>query len=508
MTPQDLGARAGTVASAFSEAARAWPDRLAIGFEEHRLTYAELDDVARRLAGGLRAAGVGHGDRVLLLARNRWEHAQWLLAVARLGAVYVSVHPDWTAVELSRVVAEAEPSAVAHEAPLAGVVAEALGGAPVPTFDLDAPVAAGLASHPPAEGDHARAGDLAALWYTSGSSGRPKGVVWTHDAFLFNALVINHAFGIGPDDVGMRISPMSHNGISSAVIGTMLRGAPVHVVRKFDAERILDLVRREGVTWTNLVPAAAQLLLNAADEHGVESLPSLRRLLVGAAPTPRAVLERLERFLPHCAVLHGYGATEGYIAACRPEDDRRVDGTVGPPLPGVEVRVVDEVGQPSAPGTLGRVLFRSPGVMHSYWHNPEATAAALSPDGWMDVGDLGSMDERGRLTVKGRSTDVVNTGGYNVHASEVEAALHTIEGVAAAAVLGAPDDLLGERVVAFVEPRPGVQLDVDGVRAECVRLLARYKRPVDITIVEALPRNTYGKLDKRALRQEWVDATG
>jgi acyl-CoA synthetase (AMP-forming)/AMP-acid ligase II len=490
-----------TVVTAFERVAERRRDEVALVHEGTRLTYGNIVADSRRLSAGLRELGVRRGDRVLFVARNRVEHVTWLLAVTRLGALHAPVHHDWTAPELRRVIEEAEPRVIAVEGARAETIAEAVRGTgTMPVVDLDDETQVGdLASAGAVELDEGEPAGDCTLWFTSGTSGRPKGVVWTHRAFLFNALAINRVAGIGPDDVGLRVSPMSHNGMSSAVVGTAMCGAPVHLLARFDAARVLELIADEGVTWTNLVPAAARLLLDAAADAGVESLPSLRRLLVGAAPTPPGLLERLVRFLPSCAVLHGYGATEGYMAVCRPEHGSRTDGSVGEPLPGTQIRVVDDDGKPVPPGTVGRIMLSSPGLMRCYWRNPEATAAALSDDGWLEVGDLGHLDESGALFVLGRSADVINCGGYNVYASEVEAALCRQPGVGGAAVVGEPDEIMGESVVAFVEPEDGATLTPEYLHAACDVELARYKRPSRIAIVEHLPRNSYDKILKNQL---------
>lgn len=491
-----------TVATAFAALARQKGDTLALAFEGTRVGYETLDRQAARVAAGFRSMGLGRADRVVIVARNRIEHALWLLACARLGALHTVVHPDWTSDELRRVFTDAEPAMVAVARELRDGVLPAASAAGVRhVLDIDdAPAMERLLSHGELAPDASiGADDDGFLWYTSGTSGRPKGVIWTHRAFLFNALVINRAVGIGPQDVGLRVSPMAHNGVAGAVIGTMLRGAPVHLMSRWNAARVIDVIRGEGVTWTNFTPASARLLLEAARERGIDTLPSLRVVLVGAAPTPPDLLEQMTRFLPGAAIVHGAGATEGYLAVCRPGPVSRTDGSVGEALPETELRIVGDDGSDLPPGTIGRVWMKSPGLMRAYWRNPEATEKAFQPGGWVDVGDLGRMDVKGSLWLLGRQFDVINCGGYNVYATEVEAALDRLAGVRGSAVIGAPDPLLGERIIAFVELAPGAQLGIEGLREGCAALLAKYKRPSDITVVEALPRNGYGKVVKKDL---------
>ena len=491
-----------SVATAFAAVAAARAHEVALCFEGQRLTYAEVERQSRRLSAGLAALGVKAGDRVVIVARNRMEHVFWLLGAARIGALHTAVHPDWTAEELRRVVLDAAPAMVAVDGVLMVSARHAVQGSTVrEVLDLDdAAAMAKFLSHGEIDSDAGRPDADMALWYTSGTSGRPKGVLWTHSAFLFNSLAIPQAVGIGPGDVGLRVSPLAHNGIAGAVIGTMLLGAPVHVMSRWNTSQVIDIIQKEGVTWTNLTPAAGRLVLDTALARGVTTLPSLRRLLVGAAPTPPDLLARLTRFLPRCAVVHGYGATEGYMAVCRPTETSRTDGSVGEALPDSEVRIADEKGVDVAPGTVGRILLRSPGVMHGYWRNPVATSQALSKDDWLDVGDLGRMDKHGSIWVLGRAFDVINCGGYNVYATEVEAALDRLPGVHASAVVGEPHDLLGECVVAYVEPDQGIKLDVEQLQEQCAVHLAKYKRPARITVVDALTRNGYGKIVKKDLQ--------
>jgi acyl-CoA synthetase (AMP-forming)/AMP-acid ligase II len=491
-----------TVASAFAAVAHTRGASLALGFEGVRMSYAEVERQAGRVAAGFRSLGLGRGDRIVIVARNRIEHALWLLACARLGALHTVVHPDWTSDELRRVFRDAEPAMVAVASDLCGSVLPAAAAAGVRhVLALDDPEAmrrflcegeleADTSVGPEEDGF---------LWYTSGTSGRPKGVIWTHRAFLFNALVINRAVGIGPQDVGLRVSPMAHNGVAGAVMGTLLRGAPVHLLSRWNAARVIDVIRTEGVTWTNFTPASARLLLDAARERGIDTLPSLRVVLVGAAPTPPDLLEQMTRFLPRAAIVHGCGATEGYMAVCRPGPVSRTDGSVGEALPETGLRIVGDDGTDLPPGAIGRVWMKSPGLMRGYWRDSEATAQAFQPGGWVDVGDLGRMDENGSLWLLGRRFDVINCGGYNVYATEVEAALDRLPGVRGSAVVGAPDPLLGERIVAFVEAAPGAALTVERLHEGCAALLAKYKRPAEIALVDALPRNGYGKVVKKDL---------
>lgn len=496
----ELGAKADTLAAAFSAVAMERPHAAALVLEGRRMTFADVESGARRLATGL-AESIRPGDRVLFIAGNRPEHVTWLLAAARIGAVFTSVHPGRTTTEIRRVVLDAEPRIVATEHDLVESATQAVAGTSVLQVvnvdDRDQVLALGRPG--PGPDRNVSSSDDCVIWYTSGTSGHPKWVVWMHAAFLHNALAINHAVGTGPADVCLRVSPMAHNGISSAVVGTMLRGASVHLLRRFDAAQVIETIRAHRATWTNFVPAAAQLLLDAAERDGVETLPSLRRVLVGAAPIPVSVVRRLTEPFPHREIVPGYGASEGYISVRRPGIPMRFDGSVDSPLPHTLVQIVDDDGNPLPPGRTGQIRFMTPGATRCYWRKPAETRSVRVTETWLDIGDVGHMGEAGMLWVAGRTGEVISCGGYNVHASEVEDALIGCPGVIGAAVVGRPHQLMGETVMAFVELAPGHGVDFEGIRRRCAAPLARYKWPSKIAVLPRVPRNAYGKLQKSLL---------
>ena len=481
-------------------------DHVALVFEGAQHAAGELHARATRLAGGLVGLGVRPGDRVVVCMTNAPEVLVSYAALWRCGAVPTPVICAVTPVELQHVLTDSGAvAAVASEASLP-LVAEAAYGLDVrvvlsgparqPGADLllaDLEAAAPVAVVP-------RAGsDTAALLYTGGTTGRAKGVVLSHGGLTHVAAARAQVLAeSGAVDLVLPL-PLSHvYGLLNAVTRSSMP-APgfVALQRRFDAAEWLDLVAGLRPQAGALVPSMLQLLLRE-DLEGSD-LSSLRHLTSGGAPLAVAVREEFERRVPGVRVCDGYGCTEVTSTATMNPWSAPRSGSVGLPVPGVEVRIVDELGEVLPPGVDGEVCVRSPGVMTGYWRSPEATAEAVR-DGWLHTGDGGHLDEDGYLYVVDRLKDLIIRGGFNVYPRDVEDVLLEHPAVSQAAVVGRPDEVLGEEVVAFVA-LTGDTATADELVAWCRERLGRHKHPREVRIVPAVPLTSVGKTDRKALRR-------
>ena len=480
-------------------------DHRSLVFEGAWHTAGELHARAERLAAGLVGTGVRPGDRVVVCMTNCPEVLLAYAALWRAGAVPTPVIAAVTPVELRHVLVDAGAVlVVASEGSLALVAAavqglcvrvlltgpELLPGADLLLEDL----AAGGAGPVVPRGDD----DLAALLYTGGTTGRAKGVMLSHGGLREIATARAQVFArSGAVDLLLAL-PLSHvYGLLNAVTRMQLPGPGfVALQRRFDASQWLALATEHRPQAAALVPSMLQLLLREPLEQ--TDLSALRYVTTGGAPLPVAVREQFERRVPGARVCDGYGCTEVTSTATMNPYDAPRSGSVGPALPGVELRVVDELGEPLPAGADGEVCVRSAGVMQGYWRDPEATAAAVR-DGWMHTGDVGRIDADGYLYVVDRLKDLIIRGGFNVYPRDVEDVLLAHPSVAAAAVVGRPDALLGEEVVAYAAlSGPATPQEL---LHWCQDHLGRHKRPREVHVVASVPLTSVGKTDRKALRR-------
>lgn len=463
-------------------------------------TYADLNREVARVRGILAAAGIGPGDRVLVQVEKSQAALALCLAVLTSGAVLVPANPAYTPAELGHVIADAAPALIVLDPSRAG---PADGGAP-PVLTLDA---GGRGSLRTALWQDAAPGtrgpdDLAAILYTSGTTGKPKGAMLTQGNLLSNARTLVEVWGITADDVLIHALPIFHtHGLFVAVNTLLLAGGAMIWLPRFDAAQVAALMGR--ATMLMGVPTFYTRLL-ATEGLTQATAAGMRLFISGSAPllaeTHRAVAERTGH-----AILERYGMTETGMNTSNPLRGARRPGTVGPALPGVEVRVLGEGAGLAATGEIGRVEVRGPNVCQGYWRNPAKTAEDLAPGGWFRTGDLGHLDAQGYLTIVGREKDLIITGGLNVYPKEVEQILDSLPGVAESAVIGLSDPDFGERVVAVVARAPGCTPQPEALMATLAEVLAPFKRPRHIRIVDDLPRNAMGKVQKAALRDSWAE---
>ena len=443
-------------------------------------SHAALHGSAQRVADALAHHDVGPTDRVVVQLPPSAAALALHLACVRLGAVHVPIDLACTDSEVAALVDDCEPVLVVRP----DTVARLLETTDVPA----SPVA------------HRTLDDPAAMLYTSGTTGRPKGVVLTQRNLIANARNLTAAWGFTPDDVLVHALPLSHtHGLFVAAYCVLTSGASMHLLPRFDARAVLDLL--PGSTVLMGVPTHYVRLLELPGFDRTTT-SGMRLFTSGSAPllatTHHAVRERTGH-----AVLERYGMTEACILTSNPLAGDRRAGTVGRPLPGVELRLVAEDGTTlTEAGVVGAIQVRGDTVFTAYWRRPGVREAELTADGWFRTGDLGRLDEHGYLEIVGRSRDLVISGGLNVHPKEVETVLDAVPGVAESSVIGLPDADLGERVVAAVVAEPGVRLDPEAVRAACRVVLAGYKVPKEVVVVPTLPRNTMGKVEKSRLRAD------
>ena len=482
-----------------------WGDGAPTVFEGRRHGTAELGATARALAGGLAGLGVRRGDRVVLCMANCPEVSIGYQAIWWLGAVTTPVLFLLSEDELRHVLTDSEAVAVLTTPEFAPQVLRAAAGTTVRAVVVaGAPVEgtldfAELCSGGETDLADVASTDLGALLYTGGTTGRSKGVMLSHDALSASAWssVLNSS------DPEMTVSilplPLAH------VFGLMVSTMGLHAVhestsvlmRWFDPVGYLRLVQDEGVQVGAVVPAMLRSLLTQPLED--YDLSSLRRLSSGSAPLAEEVVDQLAARLPHLEVAEGYGCTEcAALVTSTPLGAVR-RGSVGRPVHGVEVRIAGPDGAEVATGEDGEICVRSDAMMQGYWRSPEETAVAVR-DGWLHTGDVGRLDSEGYLYVVDRIKDLIIRGGFNVYPRDVEEVLMGHPGVANAAVVGRPDDVHGEEVVAYVQPAPGHELDADEVRDYARARLSAVKYPREVHVLDQIPLTSVGKLDRKRLR--------
>ncbi|HET8618812.1 MAG TPA: FadD3 family acyl-CoA ligase [Acidimicrobiales bacterium] len=504
-------------------AAERFGDGLALTDGDTRLTWEDLHRGAQAFGAALAAAGVERGDRVALWAPNS---AEWVVAALGLwqaGAVLVPVNTRFKGAEAADILARSRARALvtvtdflgtdhlgllrASGTPLPDLhtVVVASGPAPAGTVPWDG-FLAGATGDARAEVERRSAGagegEVSDILFTSGTTGVPKGVVMTHGRTLCVATDWVAMTGLAPDDRYLMVNPYFHMfGLKAGILACVASGATMLPEPVFDVDRVLGRVAGERVTVLPGPPTLYQSILDHPD-RGAHDLSSLRVAVTGAADIPVALIQRVADELPFPTIVTGYGLTEaGTASATGPGDDpETIATTVGRPRPGFEVRIAAEQDRDAATGETGEILLRGPSVMAGYLDDPAATAEALSADGWLRTGDLGTVDDHGYLRIVGRAKDMFIVGGFNAYPAEIENHLLRHPEVRQAAVIGIPDERLGEVGMAFVVTRSGDPAVGAEILAWCRDEIANYKVPRAIEVVGELPVNAAGKVEKNALR--------
>jgi acyl-CoA synthetase (AMP-forming)/AMP-acid ligase II len=511
-------------------------DEPAIVDDDGVMTYSELAEQAARLAATLIGHGLDPGDRVSIWAPNstRWIIA--MLGVMKAASVLVPVNTRFKGVEASEVLGRSGARVLVtstdfldtdYVAMLAGAGRElpelsrvVVVDGPEATVATPWPVTswsdfmAGGSGVDGAEAERRTAGlgpdDPSDILFTSGTTGRPKGVVMTHGRTLQVATDWVRMTGLAAGDRYLMINPYFHMfGFKAGILASVAAGATMYPQPVFDVGRVLERVAAERITVLPGPPTLYQSILDHPDRDR-HDLSSLRVAVTGAADIPVSLIRRVQDELPFSVLISGYGLTEAGTASSTGPDDEpeAIATTVGRARPGFEIRIVDGAGHEVVAGEPGEVLLRGPSVLSHYLDDPDATATALSPDGWLGTGDLGVLDEAGRLRIVGRAKDMFIVGGFNAYPAEIENALLEHPSITSVAVIGVPDERLGEVGMAFVVLDPQVPATGEDIIAWSRDRMANYKVPRAVEAVDALPLNATGKVMKDVLRARVVTRPG
>ncbi len=470
-------------------------------------TYGDLDEHSARLANLLAVCGIAPGDRVAVQVEKSPQAVFLYLACLRAGAVYLPLNTSYTCEEMDYFLGDAQPRAMVCTPERHKEMADLSRMHDIPNLFTLGPEGEGdliekCRATPPAFETAPRSGDnLAPMLYSSGTTGKPKGVMLTQRNLSSNAETLVEAWGFTDRDVLLHALPIFHvHGLFVALHCALLSRARVLFLPRFDAAQVCSLLPR--VTVFMGVPTYYTRLL-ALPDFGREDCRGMRLFTSGSAPLLPDTFEQFERRTGH-RILERYGLTETNMNVSNPLVGERRAGSIGLPLPGVEVRIAGTDDHALAPGTVGEIQVRGPNVFVGYWRRPEMYDACFTPDGFFRTGDLGLVDDQGYITIVGRSKDLIISGGYNVYPKEVEDCLNCLEGVEESAVVGMPHPDFGEAVMAIVVPRSGSTVDPEAIRSCLRRSLANYKVPKLVAIAKELPRNTMGKVQKNVLRESYL----
>jgi malonyl-CoA/methylmalonyl-CoA synthetase len=485
-------------------------DGVFLEHERATTTYAQARTQSARLAAVLRDHGVTPGARVIVQVAKSPEAVMLYLACLRVGAIFIPLNPAYTLAEVRYFIDDARPRLVvcapedgARMAPVCPPETHVLTlsaggqGSLIAAMQDAAQDAAPDARIAPCAGD-----DVAAILYTSGTTGRSKGAMLSHANLAANALTLHKIWRWQPGDVLLHALPIFHvHGLFVALHCALLNGSRVIFQDAFDAGKIIDRLPESTVMMG--VPTYYTRLLERAD-FTPETCANMRLFISGSAPLLPETFERFRARSGH-TILERYGMTEAGMIASNPYDGARLAGTVGPALPDVTARVCDGAGDEVARGQVGVLEIKGPNVFAGYWQMPEKTAQEFREDGFFITGDMAVMDDQGRISIVGRARDLVISGGFNVYPKEVEIEIDKLDGVAESAVIGVAHTDFGEAVVAVVVADGNAVVDAAAIKAGLGDRLAPFKRPKAVIVVAELPRNTMGKVQKKTLREAYAD---
>ena len=487
----------GNLFSSFESAATAHSDRpFLIKDGKPLVTYGEMLAETEKAAAWLRANGVDRGQRAVVQAHKSPSAIILYLACLRAGVVFIPLNTAYQEGELSYFLSDSEPALLvtspglpAQFVPFDGVRVS------IENDIQSAPWAGARADFATVSSDHR---EPAAILYTSGTTGRSKGAILTHGNLSSNVEVLARAWRWQEDDVLLHALPVFHaHGLFVALHLALLGASPILFHEKFDAAVVIRDLARSTVFMG--VPTFYTRLL-AEPSFNLDLCRRMRLFVSGSAPLLSATFEEFEQRTGH-TILERYGMTEALMITSNPYDGPRIAGSVGRALPDISVRIVGEGGRRSAAGEPGVLELKGPNLFAGYWRNPEKTAEDHTGDGYFISGDIATEDEDGFIRIVGRAKDLIISGGYNVYPKEVELAIDALDGVSESAVIGVPHPDFGEGVVAVVARDPGAHLQADAISAALVSDLAAFKRPKQVIIVDELPRNAMGKVQKAELRK-------
>ena len=500
------------------------PDRLAMIFEDSRISYEELQARVNRLANALADMGVGAGDRVAMLQVNCNQYIEAYFATAKLDAVFVPINFRTRVDELTHMLKDAGPKAIFAGGRYLSLVQECAKSVDVlqnfialeaeaegwHSYDALLESADDFERFPEGDGD-----DLTMILFTSGTTSFPKGVMLTHDSF--SSYILSTVTPADPDeeDTNILTVPLYHIAGVQSVMAAIFGGRTLLIQRQFEAKQWMELVEQEQATRAMMVPTMLKMLMDHPEFHQ-HNLTSLQVITYGAAPMPLPVIRQAIQEFPGSYFINAFGQTEtaATITMLPPEDhvlegdeeeiERKLKhlGSIGKPLDDVEVRIFNEEGELAALGETGEIAARGARLMKGYWNQEEATTETIR-GGWLFTGDLGYQDEDGYIYLAGRARDFIKRGGEMVSPEEVEQVLQSHEAIEEAAIIGVPDLDWGERVRAIVVLRDGGEASEEAISEYCRQRLASFKKPESVVFCKELPRNPMGKVLKRLLKEEY-----
>lgn len=497
-----------------------FPKKTALVFEERRMTYEELDREVNRIANHLLSVGLHKGDRLAVLLHNGMEFIELYFACAKSGVVFIPLNNLLKAGELVPILEYIKPRALVLDADFVPLIHPLLSRLPFLQFPVclgEAPAdflpfeAFRTGADPGEPGVLVSGEDLISIFLTSGTTGRPKGVMRTHHHDALNALSCALEMGIRHEDRALLVFPFYHVTFVDN-LRHLLMSNTVTIRRegKFDPHEVLGLLVREGITMCQFVPTMINALLQVED-FKIYDLSKLRLIVYAASPMPVELLKQAMKRLP-CGFIQMYGQTEtGPATTSLLPGDHVLEGpesqvarlaSAGRAIVDYEVRVVDAEGRDVAVGEVGEIAVRSEAMTKGYWDLPEETARTIR-DGWLHTGDFGKLDEERYLFIVDRKNDMIISGGKNIYPREIEEVIYTHEAVLETAVVGVPDDYWGESVKALVVLKPGRQATEEEIVALCKDRLASYKKPKSVEFRTSLPKSPTGKVLKRTIREEF-----
>ena len=499
--------------------AKLFPYKTAVVFQNHRFSFQELQERTNRLANGLRGLGVQPGDRVAVLLNNCHQYVELYFAIPKAGAIITPLNYRLAGSELSWIVNNAGANTLIFQESYLPAVKEIQAeiksvhhyictqGNHAGLVNYEELIAQSPSEEPEMDGHEE---DVMSIFYTSGTTGKPKGAMLTHRNIISNAQVINIEQKIRAGDMFLIVSPLYHTIAPACMYAHMYRGNTNVAIDQFDPQLMLEVIEKERVTHIFLVPS---MIIFTLEYPGVGNydLSSLRMIWYGGSPMPaNRIKQAMEIF--GCELGQGFGMTEigpCFVSVLSPEDhilkapeqEKRLTST-GRNYSNTEVKIVDDEDQEVPIGTVGEICVRGPNVMKGYWRRPQESAEALK-DGWFHTGDLGRLDEEGFLYVVDRKKDMIISGAENIYSAEVENALSGHPAVLEVAVIGVPDEKWGEAVKAVVALREGMKATEEELIEHCKQRLASYKKPKSVDFMERLPRNVMGKVLKTELREKY-----
>ena len=477
-------------------------------------TWHDLDRATARMANLLASLKLPEGARVAVQVEKSVEAMVLYLATLRAGYVFLPLNTAYQSAEIEYFIGNAEPAVVVCSSKNFGWVSKiAFTAGTAHVFTLDDDRTGSLLERAAHHGDEhtpaaKAADDLAAILYTSGTTGRSKGAMLTHGNMLSNAVMLKDYWGWKKGDVLIHALPIFHvHGLFVAIHGALINGSKMIWMAKFDPKAVIAAMPRATVFMG--VPTLYVRMLAEAGLNK-EAVKNMRLFIAGSAPLLIETFKEWQQRTGH-TILERYGMSETIMLTSNPyaadkryqgQDERR-GGTVGFPLPGVSLRVQGDDGKDLPVGEIGGIQVKGPNVFKGYWRMPEKTAEEFTKDGYFKTGDVGKVDERGYVHIVGRSKDLIISGGYNVYPAEIEGYINEMPGVAESALVGVPHPDFGEVGVAVVIAKPGTQLDADAIVAQLKSQLANFKIPKKCFVVAELPRNTMGKVQKNLLREQY-----